>query len=166
MLEIIQADITTLKIDAIVNAANSALQRGGGVDGAVHRAAGLELQAFNDTLGGCEVGQAKLAPGFNLPANWIIHTVGPVWQGGQNGEAELLESCYRSSLDLALEQGFKQIAFPAISTGIFGYPMQEATTIAIQTMQRYEDRFEKIIACCFSESDRDIYQSVLAALDT
>ena len=163
MIEIIQDDITTLKIDAIVNAANSALQRGGGVDGAIHRAAGPELQVFNNTLGGCEVGQAKLAPGFNLPVNWIIHTVGPVWQGGNNGEAELLESCYRSSLELALEKGFKQNAFPAISTGIFGYPMQQATAIAIRTMQRYEDRFEKIIACCFSQPDKDLYQKVLAA---
>ena len=161
MIEIIQADITTLPIDAIVNAANTSLLGGGGVDGAIHRAAGPELLAYNKTLGGCNVGQAKLAPGFNLAAEWIIHTVGPVWYGGNQGEPALLESCYVSSLELALSKDLKQIAFPAISTGIYGYPIELATQIAINTMKNYEDRFEKIIACCFSASDKAVYERIL-----
>ena len=161
MIEIIQADITTLEVDAIVNAANSALLGGGGVDGAIHRAAGPELLAFNKTLGGCEVGQVKLAPGFNLLADWIIHTVGPVWQGGTQGEAELLRLCYFNSLELAVSKGFKEIAFPAISTGIYGFPMESATKIALTEMKKYEHSLTRIIACCFSPADVAVYQKNL-----
>jgi O-acetyl-ADP-ribose deacetylase len=161
MIKIIQADITTLNIDAIVNAANTSLLGGGGVDGAIHRAAGLELLKFNKTLGGCQVGEAKLAPGFNLKANWIIHTVGPVWKGGEQNEASLLESCYINCLELASSKGFKNIAFPAISTGVYGYPVKAATAIAINSMKKYEDRFETIIACCFSAEDKTLYERIL-----
>ncbi len=164
MIEIIQDDITTLAVDVIVNAANSSLQRGGGVDGAIHAAAGPELQVFNNALNGCTEGSAKLAPGFRLPARHIIHTVGPVWRGGGLGEAEILTSCYQSCLKLAASKGMKQIAFPAISTGIYGYPVQQATEIAIKSMLEYEPEFERIIACCFSKADKDIYQQVMARL--
>jgi len=160
MIEIIQVDITAIEIDVIVNAANSSLLGGGGVDGAIHRAAGPELLAFNRTLAGCNVGQAKLAPGFNLAANWIIHTVGPVWRGGGYGEAELLVSCYVNSLELAMSKDLKEIAFPAISTGVYGYPIESATTIALAVMKKYETHFERIIACCFSASDVEMYQRI------
>lgn len=161
MIEVIQTDITTLEIDVIVNAANSSLLGGGGVDGAVHRAAGPELLIFNKTLGGCVTGEAKLSPGFNLAASWIIHTVGPVWQGGKQGESELLKSCYVNSFELAIENSLKEIAFPAISTGIYGYPIEAATSIAINTMKQYEDKFERTIACCFSSEDSEVYQQLL-----
>lgn len=161
MIDVLQTDITTLEIDVIVNAANTSLLGGGGVDGAIHRAAGPELLAFNKTLGGCEVGQAKLAPGFNLAANWIIHTVGPVWQGGKQGEPELLNACYQNSLQLALEKGFKEIAFPAISTGVYGYPFEAAAQIALQVMRHYENDFTRIIACCFSSGDKAVYEKQL-----
>lgn len=164
MIEIQQGDISRLHVDAVVNAANSALQRGGGVDGAIHHAAGPELQAFNDRLGGCAVGDAKLAPGFSLPARYIIHTVGPVWHGGEQGEPALLASCYRSALQLAAAEGIKQIAFPAISTGIFAYPLEAATRIALSVMLEYEVQFEKIIACCFSREDCELYETVLREL--
>lgn len=161
MIKIIQADITRLQVDAIVNAANESLLGGGGVDGAIHRAAGPELREFNQGLGGCKTGQAKLSPGFNLTAKWVISTVGPVWHGGNHGEAGLLESCYRQSLQLAIENDIKTIAFPAISTGIYGYPKDEATAIALSVMKDYEDKFEKIIACCFSTEDVDLYHRQL-----
>ncbi len=161
MIEIIQADITSLKIDVIVNAANSSLLGGGGVDGAIHRAAGPELLAFNKTLQGCQVGEAKLAPGFNLAATWIIHTVGPVWQGGRQDEAKLLNACYANSFELAINEGLKVIAFPAISTGVYGYPLESAATIALASMKSYENQFERIIACCFSVDDKSIYERVL-----
>jgi len=161
MIEIIQADITSLEIDAIVNAANTTLLGGGGVDGAIHRAAGPELLVFNKTLGGCEVGEAKLAPGFNLAADWVIHTVGPVWQGGARGEAGLLRSCYINSLELAVSKNVKEIAFPAISTGVYGFPMKAATKIALHTMKEYEHSFTRIIACCFSAADVAAYREVL-----
>ena len=164
MIEIIQGDITRLQVDAVVNAANSALQRGGGVDGEIHNAAGPQLQAYNDMLGGCDVGNAKLAPGFGLPARYIIHTVGPVWHGGEQGEAELLASCYRKSLQLAASNGVKQIAFPAISTGIFGYPLEAAAQVALTVMLEHEDQFEIIFACCFSRTDSDVYKRVLSEL--
>jgi len=160
MIEIVQTDITSLDIDVIVNAANSSLLGGGGVDGAIHRAAGPELLAFNKTLGACNVGESKLAPGFKLAANWIIHTVGPVWHGGGQGEAELLESCYVNSLELAISKGLKEIAFPAISTGVYGYPIESATSIAIVTMKKYENDFERIIACCFSSFDAEVYERI------
>ncbi|MBL1142907.1 MAG: O-acetyl-ADP-ribose deacetylase [Proteobacteria bacterium] len=164
MIKIIQADITTLNIDVIVNAANSSLLGGGGVDGAIHRAAGPELLIFNKTLGGCQVGEAKIAPGFNLDANWIIHTVGPVWQGGTQGETQQLESCYVNCLEIALSKGLGEIAFPAISTGVYGYPFEAATAIALLSMKRYEADFESIIACCFSNKDKMLYEKILKSL--
>ena len=157
MIEILQADITTLKVDAVVNAANNSLLGGGGVDGAIHRAAGPELLEFNRTLGGCETGQAKLSPGFKLPARWVIHTVGPVWHGGEQGEPELLENCYYNSFQLALAHDIKSIAFPGISTGVYGFPKSSAAIIAMEVIMQYETQFDRIIACCFSMEDVDIY---------
>ncbi len=162
MIKILQDDITMLKVDAIVNAANNSLLGGGGVDGAIHKAAGPELLEFNKTLNGCETGAAKISPGFKLPANWIIHTVGPVWQGGNQGEPELLAQCYENSFELALEKKIKSIAFPAISTGVYGYPKHAAALIAIQQFQNYEEKFDEVIACCFSEVDVEIYEGLLA----
>lgn len=161
MIEVIQQDITRLEVEAIVNAANASLLGGGGVDGAIHRVAGPDLLAFCRGLGGCPAGQARITPGFALPATWVVHTVGPVWQGGGRGEAELLESCYRNSFALALEQGARSIAFPAISTGVYGYPKEQAVEIAIPVMRAFENRFDRIIACCFSAEDVDLYRSVL-----
>lgn len=162
-IEIIQADITTLAVDAIVNAANNSLLGGGGVDGAIHRAAGSELLAYNQKLGGCPTGEARISPGFNLPAKWIIHTAGPVWQGGEAGEAELLRACYSNSFKLALEYEAKSIAFPAISTGVYGYPKKAAAEIALSTMREFDSRFQKIYACCFSETDRKLYEDIFTA---
>ena len=162
MISIIQKDITTLSIDAIVNAANNSLLGGGGVDGAIHRAAGPELLQACRVLNGCETGQAKITPGFQLPAKWVVHTVGPVWSGGDNDEAVLLESCYQKSLQLALDHAAKTIAFPAISTGVYGYPKQQAAAIALRIMQQYETQFDEIIACCFSVEDMQLYEQVLS----
>jgi len=164
MLEILQADITTLKLDAIVNAANSTLLGGGGVDGAIHRAAGPELVEACRPLGGCPPGQAKITAGFNLPVKFVIHTVGPVWHGGQHGEADVLASCYRESLKLALKNDVKSIAFPAISTGVYGYPKQDAAKIAVSVMREFESRFDRIIACCHSREDVAAYEVVLSEL--
>ena len=161
MINVLQDDITTLKVDAIVNAANNSLLGGGGVDGAIHRVAGKQLFEFNKTLGGCETGDAKISPGFKLPAKWIIHTVGPVWQGGSSGEPELLGQCYQRSFDLAYSNGIKSIAFPAISTGIYGYPKEAAALIATNYMRKYESKFDLIIACCFSEVDVELYKRLL-----
>ena len=165
MIEILQADITTLQIDAIVNAANHSLLGGGGVDGAIHRGAGPELKKYNQTLGGCPTGEARISPGFDLPAKHVISTVGPVWYGGERGEAELLEKAYRSSCILALQHDIKSIAFPAISTGVYAYPKKAAARIALSVMKEYEDQFERIIAACHTIEDVEIYQSVLAELN-
>ena len=161
MLSAICTDITTLKVDVIVNAANNSLLGGGGVDGAIHQAAGPDLLRFCHQLNGCETGHAKITPGFYLAAKRVIHTVGPIWQGGEHDEASLLESCYRNSLELALQYELKTIAFASISTGVYGYPKQQAAEIAVKLMRQYEDRFEEIITCCFDDDNFKIYEALL-----
>ena len=165
MIKVIRADITTLSCDAIVNAANETLLGGGGVDGAIHRAAGPELLGACRKIGGCPTGEARITPAFKLPAKWVIHTVGPVWHGGAYGEAALLASCYRNSLELALQHDARTIAFPGISTGVYGYPKEQACRIALSVTREYDDRFDEIICCCFSDEDKRIYERILSAAD-
>jgi len=161
MIKVVQTDITCMKVQVIVNAANNSLLGGGGVDGAIHKAAGPELLKFNRHINGCDTGQAKISPGFNLPANWIIHTVGPVWRDGEQGEAELLANCYRNTFKLAAQKGLKTIAFPSISTGAYGYPKEKAAKVAISIMQDFNDKMDEIIVCCFSTEDLSIYKDLL-----
>ena len=162
-IELISGDITRLKVDAIVNAANETLLGGGGVDGAIHRAAGPELLRECRTLGGCPTGQARLTKGYRLPAAYVIHTVGPVWRGGQYGEPALLADCYRNSLALALQHNVRTIAFPAISCGVYGYPVEDAAHIALHEVSTFlatHEQLHKVLLCCFSESVLNIYQQV------
>ncbi len=160
-LSVLQGDITQLTIDVIVNAAKNSLLGGGGVDGAIHQAAGPKLLAYCQNLGGCPTGEARLTPGFNLAARYIIHTVGPVWRGGKSHEPELLASCYKQSLLLAEKYQLRRIAFPCISTGIYGFPADKAADIAIKTVSSFVQNktvFDEIIFCCFQTSDVALYQ--------
>jgi O-acetyl-ADP-ribose deacetylase (regulator of RNase III) len=163
-LELHIGDITKLDVDAIVNAANTSLLGGGGVDGAIHRAAGKQLLAECRTLNGCRTGEAKITKGYDLPAKFVIHTVGPVWNGGTNKEELLLENCYKNSLSLAVEHGIKTIAFPAISTGVYSFPVERASQIAVNTVKEFlknNPSIEQVIFCCFDESTLNIYKKLL-----
>jgi O-acetyl-ADP-ribose deacetylase (regulator of RNase III) len=166
-IAIVQGDITTLAVDAIVNAANESLLGGGGVDGAIHRAAGLQLLAACRKLGGCPTGQAKLTRGYKLPAKHVIHTVGPIWRGGAAGEPDLLASCYRTSLKLAADKGLATVAFPAISTGVYGYPIALACRIALRTTRSFLEQHtlpRLVTFVCFSARDLDEYRLALAEI--
>ena len=167
-MNLFKGDITQLEVDAIVNAANKSLLGGGGVDGAIHRAAGPELIEECETLGGCETGEAKLTKGYNLKAEYVIHTVGPIWHGGTNMEDQYLFNCYKESLLLATHHGIKTIAFPNISTGIFGYPKELAADTAITAVkahQRSHKRLEEVTFCCFDDENYDIYDALFKDVD-
>jgi len=163
-IEIHKGDITKLSVDAIVNAANTSLLGGGGVDGAIHRAAGPELLEYNKKLGGCPTGEARISPGFNLPAKHVISTVGPVWNGGNRNEDELLANCYRNSLRIAFENNIKTIAFPSISTGVYRFPVERASKIAVKEVKDFLDKnpsIEKVIFVCFDDKTYDVYKNIL-----
>ncbi len=167
-LHLVQADITTLALDAIVIAANPSLLGGGGVDGAIHRAAGPELLAECRLLGACPTGDAKITKGYRLPARFVIHTVGPVWRGGDQGESDLLASCYRRSIKVAAQHGIRTLAFPCISTGAYGYPVEPAARIAIATVRAATYVFtdmREIIFCCHSDADRAVYARLLDQME-
>jgi len=161
-IEAVRGDITTEAVDAIVNAANSSLLGGGGVDGAIHRAAGPELLEACRTLGGCPPGEARPTPGFRLPARWVIHTVGPRWRGGTSGERALLASCYRRSLEVADELGAASVAFPAVSTGIYGYPPEDAAAVAVDTVRSTPTSVELVRLVAFDDRTRTLYERLLA----
>ena len=159
-MRVVTADITTLAVDAIVNAANSSLLGGGGVDGAIHRAAGPELLEACRRLNGCPTGEARITPGFRLPAKWVVHTVGPVWRGGGAGEPEQLAACYRNSLQLAREHGAGSVAFPSISTGVYGYPKDQAAEVAVRACWDADDL--EVVFCCFDEASAQSHRAALA----
>ncbi|PYK62569.1 MAG: O-acetyl-ADP-ribose deacetylase [Verrucomicrobia bacterium] len=166
-IEVVEGDVTKLRVDAIVNAANTTLLGGGGVDGAVHRAAGPELLEECRKLGGCPTGQARITKGYKLPAKWVIHTVGPVWRDGEHGEDELLAGCYRNSLALAEQNGVKTIAFPSISTGAYGFPMERAASLAVTEIKTFLERnrsIEKVVLVCFGKSAFDIHKQAVREL--
>ena len=163
MIEILVQDITTLVVDVIVNAANESLLGGGGVDGAIHQAAGPELLAACRLLRGCPTGQAKITPGFLLPSRHVVHTVGPVWRGGGYDEESLLANCYRESMRLAQSVEARTIAFPAISTGVYGFPIQHAAKVAVREMRSQSVGLEHVVACCFSDADAAVYRAALYA---
>jgi O-acetyl-ADP-ribose deacetylase (regulator of RNase III) len=167
-MRVVEGDITRLEVDAIVNAANDRLAPGGGVCGAIHRAAGPELAKACAAIGGCPTGEARITPGFKLPARHVVHAVGPVWHGGGRGEDELLAGCYRRSLELAAAEGCRSIAFPAISTGIYGFPAEQAAGLAVRTVAEAlarEARIEEVLFCCFGAASAELHRQALAALD-
>jgi O-acetyl-ADP-ribose deacetylase (regulator of RNase III) len=167
VIEVVQGDITRQAVDAVVNAANTSLLGGGGVDGAIHRAAGPELLAECRTLGGCPTGEARITRGYRLPAQWVIHTAGPVWRGGKDGEDKLLASCYRRSLEVAVQNGVRSLAFPAISTGIYGFPLQRATRIAVSEVRAFLEAnpdLGKVVFVCFDGPTFKCYGEALAEI--
>lgn len=166
-IKILQGDITKLAVDAIVNAANNSLLGGGGVDGAIHRAAGPGLLEETRKMGGCPTGEARVSEGYNLPARWVIHTVGPVWKGGRRNEERLLADCYRNSFQAAVEKGAETVAFPAISTGVYGFPLKKATEIAMRETRRFLEknkRLDQVIFVCFSEAALSVYQETFSTI--